>query len=126
MKRALPVYGARRDAMLQALRQSMPAPVTWTSPAGGLCCWLTLPRRRALADLPQRLMEHGWAAAPGEVFLAQPVANQHLRLSFGNLPPDAMRRGVETLARIVREQLALPANEPADVMANGSDWTPLV
>ncbi len=126
LKRVLPLYGARRDAMLQALRQTMPASVTWTAPSGGLCCWLTLPRRRALADLPQLLVEQGWAAAPGEVFLAQPAADLHLRLSFGTLPPEAIRRGVETLARIVREQLAQPANERENPIGNGSDWTPLV
>lgn len=36
-------YGRRRDAMLAALEQHMPAGVTWSRPEGGMFVWLTLP-----------------------------------------------------------------------------------
>ena len=40
-----PVYRARRDAMLAALRETMPAGVSWTEPEGGFFIWVTLPER---------------------------------------------------------------------------------
>jgi DNA-binding transcriptional MocR family regulator len=125
LRRVLPAYQARRDAMLRALRQHMPPAVTWTTPEGGLCCWLTLPRRRSLVELPHLFAQQGWAAAPGEVFLAQATPNLHLRLGFGTLPPEAIRRGVEILGRLVREQLAHAGGDPNEAAA-GDEWMPLV
>jgi len=122
LRRVLPVYGARRDAMVQALEAHMPSGVTWTQPAGGFSCWLTLPRQPQLVDLRRLMLQQGWAVAPGETFLVQPSAHLHLRLSFGSLPPDAIRRGVQILGSLVRQQLSLPAEPYAD----GTDWMPLV
>jgi DNA-binding transcriptional MocR family regulator len=68
------------------------------------------------------MAQEGWEIAPGDVFLAQPSADQHLRLCFGSLPADAIARSMRTLGKIVREQSALPSTAGPE----GGEYTPLV
>ncbi|MBK8049069.1 MAG: PLP-dependent aminotransferase family protein [Anaerolineales bacterium] len=83
LRRVIPLYRARRDALLAALALHLPNEVTFTQPTGGLSCWLTLPRRPGLQDLPRQMVEAGWAVAPGEVLWADHDGDLHLRLSYG-------------------------------------------
>ena len=122
LRRVLPVYKTRRDVMLAALQRYLPDVVDWTRPAGGFCTWLTLPRRQGFADVQQAALQQGWAFAPGEAFLPQPEAGRHLRLCFGNQPPDVIRSGVELLGTLLHERTNLDTDRLHDLQ----DWTPLV
>jgi DNA-binding transcriptional MocR family regulator len=122
LRRVLPTYAERRDGLLAALQRFVPAPVQWTQPAGGFCAWLTLPRHRGLGDIVRLMAQEGWEIAPGDVFLAQPSTDQHLRLCFGSLPADAITRSMRTLGKIVSEQLALPSAAGPE----GGEYMPLV
>ncbi|MFN8441916.1 MAG: PLP-dependent aminotransferase family protein [Caldilineaceae bacterium] len=123
LRRVLPIYRERRDALLSALKLAMPADVRWTRPTGGLVCWLTLPAQPNMADLLMATQQAGWNFAPGEVFLAQPEAIHHLRLSFGQSPPETIRSGVDTLAKLIKERIAKRQGQKANPV---KDWTPLV
>jgi DNA-binding transcriptional MocR family regulator len=101
IERAIPHYRARRDELLNALAQKMPASACWTRPAGGFCCWLTLPR--VPADFHQRALRQGMAFTPGDVFLVQPDENTHVRLCFSGLSPDLIREAITILGRLVEE-----------------------
>ena len=122
LKRVLPIYRRRRDAMLWALRRYMPPEVSWTEPKGGFCCWLTMPSGHALRDVHRAALEKGLAVAPGEVFLTQPGTHQHVRLSFSNQSEEAIRSGVELLASIISERLAQEKERNGTLI----EWTPLV
>jgi DNA-binding transcriptional MocR family regulator len=122
LRRVLPVYRQRRDALVAGLQANAPPSLHWTQPAGGFCAWLTFPRHRGLAEIVRLMLEQGWEVAPGDVFLTQPSAEQHVRLCFGSLPVDAITRSVRTLCQIVREQLAIPA----PMIQEGGDHAPLV
>ena len=102
---------------------TMPPAVQWTRPAGGLVCWLTVPAQSNMGDLLAASQQSGWNFAPGEVFLAQPEASHHLRLSFGQAPPEAIRSGVDMLAKLIRERMAQKQEPLVDRV---KDWTPLV
>ena len=78
----------------------------WTRPAGGFCCWLTLPR--VPADFHQRALRQGMAFTPGDVFLVQPDENTHVRLCFSGLSPDLIREAITILGRLV-EETTLPS-----------------
>jgi DNA-binding transcriptional MocR family regulator len=122
LRRVLPIYRERRDALLAALQRYMPQEATWTRPVGGFCCWLTLPRHPGLSDLQQAALARGWAFAPGEVFLAQSSSDKHLRLSFGAQNSENIRSGIEVLSELIRIRLAQNGhrtNVP-------EEWTPLV
>lgn len=121
LKRVLPIYRRRRDALLEALPRHMPRSVTWTKPAGGFCCWLTLPNTPALRDIHRVALHHGLALAPGDVFLSESDPYKHLRLSFGNLNEEAIRQSVALLGRLIEERLN--AEPPR---AEVYDFTPLV
>ncbi len=118
MRRVLPVYRDRRDALISALQNTMPAGVSWTHPAGGYSNWLTLPSEYRFQGLQQTALEQGYAFSPGQSFLAEPSGQQHLRICFGNQPPAAIQSGVELLSRLIREQMTR--------ISPPGDWTPLV
>ncbi len=105
MQRILPIYRRRRDAILAALEETMPAGVVWTRPEGGFSCWLTLPGRESFGDLYRAALERGLVFAPGEVFLVDSDPRVHLRLCFGNRPEKVIREGVGILADLIRERL---------------------
>ncbi|MCW5840759.1 MAG: PLP-dependent aminotransferase family protein [Caldilinea sp.] len=122
VRKVVPIYRERRNAAMHALDAHMPPDVTWTRPAGGFCCWLTLPRRSGIGEIHRLALAQGWAFAPGSVFLAENDGEHHLRICFGNLPVDGIRRGLEILGQVVRDYLAMrpPLHEPV------ANWTPLV
>jgi DNA-binding transcriptional MocR family regulator len=122
LRRTLPIYRKRRDALVSALQRYMPPAVNWTEPQGGFCSWITLPRLNTFNDLQQAALHRGWAFAPGEAILAQPDGHQHLRICFGHQHPGVIRDGVAVLAGLIQERLIEDAPESYQVQ----DWTPLV
>jgi DNA-binding transcriptional MocR family regulator len=122
LRRALPIYRERRDALLTALSTSMPAGVNWTRPMGGFCCWLTLPNLPIYDDLYSAALRQGWAFAPGSVFLAQPETTQAVRICFGQHSPAVLRAGVESLATLIRLRMEVSTNGDRRI----PDWSPIV
>ncbi|WP_287482689.1 PLP-dependent aminotransferase family protein [Caldilinea sp.] len=122
LRRVLPVYQERRDALLAALGQAMPPGVHWTRPRGGLCCWVTLPRPVSVGEIPRLALQQGWAVAPGSIFWTNTDGERNLRLCFGGLTVGQLRRGVEVIAEIVRQQLAFAPVTPASPV----EWLPMV
>lgn len=118
LRRVLPVYRERRDALLAALDRHMPAPVQWTQPEGGFSCWLTLPRCFARGELYQIALQNGFAFTPGEAFLLESPAHEQLRLCFGGLNPDGIHAGIRLLSDLIRERLAQGRR--------AVDWIPVV
>ena len=98
-------YHARRDAMLAALAQEMPAGVSWTRPAGGMFLWLTLPSQIDATALLRASLEQQVAFVPGATFHANGGGAQTLRLNFSHAGPDRIAEGVARLARTIAAQL---------------------
>ncbi|MFO7170343.1 MAG: PLP-dependent aminotransferase family protein, partial [Chloroflexota bacterium] len=57
LRRVIPRYRERRDALLTAMARHFPAGVRWTTPAGGFCSWVTLPPGVAPTDLYMAAIE---------------------------------------------------------------------
>lgn len=104
IKRVLPIYQKRRDAMLLTLQHHMPRSVSWTRPKGGFCCWLTLPRYFAEGELYRTAMQTGIGLAPAEAFVVEKRENEHFRLSYSNQTEEGIRANVENLATLIREK----------------------
>jgi DNA-binding transcriptional MocR family regulator len=68
------------------------------------------------------MQSEGFELAPGEAFLAHGSSDMHVRVCFGNLPPDALRRSMRALGSVLRTQLAGPSLPPDE----GGELTPLV
>ena len=105
VERLTDVYRERRDAMLDALAEFMPREVQWTQPEGGFFVLVTLPSHiDATAMLPKAIARNV-AYVPGEGFRADGEGKNCMRLNFSFAEPEKIRRGIELLATVVREQV---------------------
>lgn len=105
------VYGARRDAMLDALRQYLPNSARFSVPTGGMFVWLTLPEGMdARILLEKALAEEKLAFVPGGAFYALGDNQNTLRLSFSTCSPEDIQDGMMRLSSLIqREHLAMAA-----------------
>ncbi len=100
-------YHVRRDAMLDALAEFMPAQARWTHPHGGLFVWLTLPDYIDTTDLLARALRESVAFVPGEGAYDDGRGHNAMRLNFSSVSEEQIREGIRRIAKIVDEQIAL-------------------
>ncbi len=101
------VYRARRDVMLEALAEHLPAEATWTRPEGGLFVWVTLPEGLDTTDLLAKALSRNVAFVPGRAAYLDGRGGSSLRLNFSGVGEDDIREGVRRIGVVVREQLEL-------------------
>jgi 2-aminoadipate transaminase len=97
------LYKSQRDAMLAAMREHMPAGVSWNTPAGGMFLWVRLPEGMDAVALLPTAVEHNVAFVPGAAFYADHGDPRTLRLSFVTASADEIRTGVAALAQAIRQ-----------------------
>ncbi|GAA5189071.1 PLP-dependent aminotransferase family protein [Rugosimonospora acidiphila] len=120
------IYRERRDALLSALSDMMPAGTRWTRPEGGFYVWLTLPEGLHSKEMLPRAIAARVAYVPGTGFYADGSGGSHLRLSYCFPTPERIREGVRRLAGVLDEEMkmrevfgtASPGTRPA------VSWTP--
>jgi 2-aminoadipate transaminase len=91
-------YRPRRDALLSALREHLPAGSACTEPEGGLFIWVTLPDGYEAAEILPRALDRGVAFVPGTYFYAGAADRRTLRVSFATATPAELREGAMRLA----------------------------
>jgi 2-aminoadipate transaminase len=99
-------YGARRDAMLDALLRVMPKGTVWTKPGGGLFVWLALPEGSYDAAVFDAALARGVAVVPGAGFFVGDPSHRFLRLNFSNRPKEEIETGIATLAASIESSAA--------------------
>ncbi|NPC98768.1 PLP-dependent aminotransferase family protein [Nocardioides sp. zg-DK7169] len=103
------MYRGRRDAMVDALSDLMPASCRWNVPDGGFYVWLSLPPGvNAKAMLP-RAVTARVAYVPGTAFYADGFGSNAMRLSFCYPTPERIREGVRRLAGVLEAEMELRA-----------------
>ncbi|NTV63624.1 MAG: PLP-dependent aminotransferase family protein, partial [Oscillochloris sp.] len=122
IKRMLPRYRERRDALLQAMERLFPATADWTHPQGGFACWVTLPHDVVITDLYLSAIKRGVAFAPGAAFSAAPGGQPHLRLCFGTESPERLTEAVAILGGLLRER----SSEHSLPTPSLADYVPMV
>ncbi len=120
------LYRERRDALLDGLRDMMPAGTRWTHPAGGFYVWLTLPEGLHSKEMLPRAITARVAYVPGTGFYADGSGGEYMRLSYCFPPPERIREGVRRLAGVIEQELAIRAvfgtsGQPA--APRGVSWT---
>jgi DNA-binding transcriptional MocR family regulator len=99
------VLRGRCKAMLETLAAEMPSGTRWTHPEGGLQVWVELPEGLQTSDLLADAVGAGILFAPGAQFNHDGRPSRCLRLTYAMAESEALRSGVTTLARVVRERM---------------------
>ncbi len=106
LRRVLPHYRERRDALLTAMTRHFPSDMRWTEPHGGFCVWVQLPAEVRPTDLYLAGIERGVAFAPGDFFYASAAPAPHMRLSFSTQTPAVLTEAVTVLGELLGTQIA--------------------
>lgn len=99
------MYRERRNAMLKALSDHMPAGTSWTHPIGGFFVWVTLPEGIDAQAMLPRGVDHRVAFVPGAAFYADGQGSRNARLSYCFPPAERIVTGVERFADVVRNEM---------------------
>jgi DNA-binding transcriptional MocR family regulator len=99
-------YRRRRDAILRALRTTMPAGVTWSHPTSGFNLWINLPDGVPAADAFEEGLKEGVACAVGDLCLPHVPPPSGLRVSFADNPEEVVVEGIRRLGRAITRVLA--------------------
>ena len=107
IKQMREMYRERRDAMMSALADLMPASCTWNTPAGGFFVWMTLPPGIDGKAMLPRAVTARVAYVPGTAFFADGFGSGAIRLSFCYPTPERIREGVRRLAGVLEAEMEL-------------------
>jgi len=107
IKQMREMYRERRDAMIQALEDLMPASCRWNKPNGGFFVWMTLPPGIDAKAMLPRAVTARVAYVPGTAFFADGYGSGAIRLSFCYPTPERIREGVRRLAGVLEQELEL-------------------
>ncbi len=97
------MYRGRRDAMLRALEEELPADASWTRPGGGLFVWATLPEYVDTTDLLASAIRREMAFVPGRAAFLDGRGQRSMRLNFSGVPEERISEGVRRLGQAVQE-----------------------
>ena len=95
-------YRERRNALLAALSEQMPAGCSWLLPAGGFFVWVTLPAGLDATALLPHAEAAGMAFIPGANFHLDGRGSNTLRLAFSLYPPQELVHAAQRLGKAVR------------------------
>ncbi len=101
------MYRERRDAMVSALEDLMPAGCRWNVPTGGFYVWLTLPDGIDAKMMLPRAVTARVAYVPGTAFFADGFGSQSMRLSYCYPTPERIHEGIRRLAGVLEAEMEL-------------------
>jgi DNA-binding transcriptional MocR family regulator len=121
MRRIIPRYRERRDALIAAMTRYFPSGLRWTTPHGGFCSWVALPHGASTTELYLAAVERGVAFAPGDVFFSGPAPRPYMRLAFIHTP-EVIDESIQILGDVLSAQM-IRRSFKAPALA---DYVPLV
>lgn len=96
-------YGARRNVMIEALRNTFEDGTTWTEPEGGLFLWVKLPTGVSASELLPKALAAGVAYVPGKYFYSQKPDDSTMRLNFCSATEEKIVEGIRRLAGVIKK-----------------------
>jgi 2-aminoadipate transaminase len=116
------MYRERRDAMISALEDMMPATARWNVPDGGFYVWLTLPEGLDAKAMLPRAVTARVAYVPGTAFFADGFGSRSMRLSYCYPTPERIREGVRRLGGVIEQEMELRETFGASAHAVGRGY----
>lgn len=105
LKTIIESYGRKREIMLKALEEFMPACVSWTKPEGGLFLFVNLPEHMDSNDLFMKAIENNVAFVIGNAFYCDGSGRNTMRLNFSFASEEDNREGIRRLASAIKEMM---------------------
>lgn len=102
LDRVLPVYAARRDALVEAMTRHLPRSVVWERPRHGVVSWLELPGHLDPEAVFAEARRRGVIVTPGTLYSVSERDRGGLRLTFCAEPEDRLALGVRRLGEAIR------------------------
>jgi 2-aminoadipate transaminase len=99
------LYRERRDAMIAALAEHLPAGASHTRPDGGLFLWVTLPPELDAREVLKDCIAEDVAFVPGGSFFPNGGHENTLRLNFSAMPVERITEGVKRLCAVLSRHL---------------------
>ena len=99
------MYRGKRDLMLKALEEYMPAGVTWTKPDGGLFLLVKLPEWCDAKELFDIAIKKNVAFVIGEAFFCDGSGKNTFRVNYSFMDDEKLVEGVRRLASAIEEFL---------------------
>lgn len=101
LRRVCRALELRRDAMVEAIEEFLPAIDLPFLPRGGLHLWVKLPNQVDEAQLVQRARQSGVIVSRGRNWFPADAPGPHLRLTYAATDPVSIREGVRRLAAAI-------------------------
>lgn len=95
-------YRERKNMLQQSLKRHMPKGIQWVEPKGGFYMWLSLPDQVKATTVFSDCLKIGVVFVTGRTFDPDNVKDDHLRLSFSNMPKDSIEKGVILLSQVIK------------------------
>jgi 2-aminoadipate transaminase len=105
IRRIKEMYREKRDIMLKAFQEYMPAGVTWTRPEGGLFLFLRLPEYMDSGELLMEALKKKVAYVVGANFYCNGQGKNTMRINFSFPTKEQNVEGVKRLAQVIREAM---------------------
>ncbi len=104
------LYRERRDVMIDSIDRFFPEGTERVFPDGGLFTWATLPCGIDTTELLAESLANpdvrvAFVAGEGFFIEGGGMGRDSMRISFGSVPPEKIRVGVERLGRLIRGKL---------------------
>ncbi len=101
------IYAERRDTIIAALSQELRhyPDISWSTPAGGLFIWLTLPEGVSNRDLLEFAVAEKVVFSPGDLCFLDSNSLNHLRLCFIQNSNERIVEGIKRLTRAITKYL---------------------
>lgn len=98
---ANPVLKRKRDLVCGMLNETLADTCVWSVPVGGLFVWVRLPDDTDMDKLSQVAAANNFYFAAGKEFHVDRKQVPYLRLAFGHVPDELIKKGIPVLARSI-------------------------
>lgn len=101
------IYKERRDVMIECIDKFLPAGTKRVFPDGGLFTWVELPGDIDTTKLLEEAADYKVAFVAGEGFFTDGGGRGRncMRISFGSVPPEKIRIGMERLGKLIASKM---------------------
>ncbi|MEI8281393.1 MAG: PLP-dependent aminotransferase family protein, partial [Armatimonadota bacterium] len=101
IKRCVPRYRKRRDALMSAMAKHFPKGVTWSMPMAGFGCKVDLGRDIDQRTMYDRAVDAGVAFTPGAMIFGETEQFRCIRVCFGNQTESRIEEGIRILGELL-------------------------